>query len=129
MATWKDVSRIVAEFPETTESVDEDGKRKWRVRGNLLAWERPLKRADLEALGDAAPTGAILAVRTVDVGAKEALVADEPERFFTTPHFNGHPSVLVRLSHIRVGELRELIEEAWLIRVPRKVAKAHLDSR
>ena len=63
-----------------------------------------------------------------DSGAKEALVADDPAIYFTTPHFNGFPAVLVRLERIQEAELRELIVEAWLARVPKRLAKQYLDS-
>ncbi len=63
---------------------------------------------------------------------KAALVQDASSPFFTTPHFNGHPSVLVRAS--RVGELdrqelAEIIEEAWLSQASRRRAEAWLRSR
>ncbi len=129
MAGWRDVDRIVASLPETSARVSADGIREWRVRDKPLAWERPLRRGDLEALGDAAPKGAILCVRTPDVGAKEALLADDPNVYFTTPHFNGYPAVLVRLGRVPKAELRELIVEMWLTRVTRKMARDFLESR
>jgi hypothetical protein len=92
MATWVDVSRVVAALPETTEP----SPRTWRVRKKLIVWERPLRNADLEALGADAPDGDILGARVADEGVKFALIAEEPEVFFTTPHFDGYPMVLVR---------------------------------
>src|SRR5690606_6455981 len=83
MATWDDVARIAAGLPE----LEAVRPREWRVRKKLVAWERPLRKADLAALGAAAPEGPILGVRTPDVGVKEALLADDPDVFFTTPHF------------------------------------------
>jgi hypothetical protein len=70
------------------------------VKDKPVAWERPLRKADYEALGDSAPSGAILGVRTPDLIAKEALITSDPEIYFTTPHFNGYPAVLVRLERI-----------------------------
>jgi hypothetical protein len=96
------------------------------VKDKLFGWERPLGRSDLEALGDAAPDGPILAVRVPDVGAKEALVADDPAVYFTTPHFNGYPAVLVRLERIGPPELEELLVEAWLDRAPKRLAATWL---
>ncbi|HWB37352.1 MAG TPA: MmcQ/YjbR family DNA-binding protein [Rugosimonospora sp.] len=122
MATWEDVRRIVAALPETQERAGNDGRLGWRVRDKPLAWERPLRKGDLAALGDAAPDGPILAARTPDVGAKEALVADDPAIYFTTPHFNGYPAVLVRLDVIEPAELEELIVEAWLAQAPKRLA-------
>jgi hypothetical protein len=128
MASWKDVSRIVSALPETAEAMSADGLRSWSVRNKPLAWERPLRRRDLEALGDAAPKAHPLCVRTVDVGVKEALVADDPAVYFTTAHFNGYPAVLIRLNQIRVPELRDLIVEVWLTRVTKKMANEYLDT-
>ncbi len=124
MATWDDVRRIASALPETVEPSDDELA--WRVKDKLYAWERPLRRGDLEALGDAAPNGAILAARVPDLGAKEALLADNPEVYFTTPHFNGYPAILVRLDRIPVRELKELLSEAWGSRAPKRLVKTHL---
>jgi hypothetical protein len=124
VATWEDVRRIALLLPETEERGDECPQ--WRVRDKLYAWDRPLRRGDLDALGDAAPDGDVLAVRVQDVGVKEALVSDEPEVYFTTPHFDGYPAVLVRLDEIAVPDLEALLTEAWLVRAPKRVAKQHL---
>lgn len=121
MASWNDVRRIAMGLPETEER---DGPQ-WRIRGKLFAWDRPLRKADYEALGDEAPAGAILAVRTPDVLAKEALVADDPTVYFTTPHFDGWPAVLVRLEVIPLDELEELIVEGWITQAPKRLAKEH----
>jgi hypothetical protein len=91
-------------------------------------WERPLRKPDLQALGDAAPEGPILGVRVEHLGAKEALLADDPEVFFTTPHFDGYAAVLVRLDRIAIDELREVIVEAWLTRAPKRLAQSYLDA-
>jgi hypothetical protein len=126
MATWEDVSRLALALPETSERLSRD-LRQWRVKDKGFVWERPLRRGDLEALGAAAPDGPILGARVEHLGAKEALLADEPEVFFTTPHFDGYPAVLVRLDRIRLEDLEELIVEAWLARAPKRVGKAYLD--
>lgn len=128
MADWDDVRRIALALPETDEHRSR-GDVHWRVREKLFAWERPLRRTDLAALGDAAPEGPILGVRVEHLGAKEALLADEPELCFATPHFDGYPAVLVRLERIPVAELEELIAEAWLCRAPRRLAREWLDRR
>jgi hypothetical protein len=125
MATWDDVRRIAFTLPETEEQSSR-GVPGWRVKDKGFAWERPLRRADLEALGDAAPDGPILAARVPDVGAKEALLAEEPEVYFTTPHFDGYPAILVRLDRIGALELEELVVEAWLARAPKRLAKGYL---
>jgi hypothetical protein len=129
MATWDDVRRIALALPEAEEQAGREGKRQWRVRDKSFVWERPLRRADFEALGDAAPDGPILGVRVPDLGVKEALLADDPDVCFTTPHFNGYPAVLVRLDQAEVQELEELIVEAWLVRAPKRLAKEWLEHR
>ena len=129
MASWDDVRRIALALPETTERASHDRLPAWRVREKAFVWERPLRRADLAALGDAAPDGPILGARVPDLGAKEALLADDPEVYFTTPHFDGYPAVLVRLDRIGLTELTELITEAWYDRAPKRLAAAHLAGR
>src|SRR3954451_18461469 len=114
--------------PEPGERVSRD-LRQWRVKDKLFVWERPLRRADREALGDAAPAGPILGVRVEHLGAKEALLASDPDVFFTTPHFDGYAAVLVRLERIDLGELEDVIVEAWLSRAPKRLAQAYVDAR
>ena len=127
MATWDDVRRLALALPEAEERMSRD-LRQWRVKDKLFVWERPLRRSDLEALGDAAPDGPILWVRVEHLVAKEAMLADDPEVFFTTPHFDGYPAVLVQLERIGPDELEEVVTEAWLARAPARLAKAFLDA-
>jgi hypothetical protein len=129
MATWDDVARLAGGLPETTESPTYEEARSWRVRDKSFAWERPLRKADLAELGDAAPTGPVLAVRVPDVGARTALIADSPDVYFTTAHFAGFPAVLVRLDAIGGEELAELLDEAWACRAPRRLVAQHLPGR
>lgn len=126
MADWDDVRRIVSSLPETREESRGSGQLSWRVKDKSLAWERPLRKSDLKALGDAAPEGEILGVRVPDLGAKEAILADNGGAVFTIPHFDGYPAVLVLLEQIDVDELEEMLVEAWLCRAPAKLAKAFL---
>ena len=127
MATIDDVRRIAMGLPQTTEHTSRDGVLAWRTRDKLIAWERPLRRGDLEALGDGAPDGLVLAAHVPDLGAKDALLAEDADVYFTTPHFNGYPAILVQLDRIDVSDLKELLTEAWLARVPKRVAKEYLD--
>ena len=124
MADWNDVRRIALALPETSEGKTH-GNTSWRVRDKAFVWERPLRRADLQALGDAAPAGPILGARVEHGGAKEALLADDPGVYFTTPHFDGYPAILVRLGEIGVDELEEVIVEAWLVQAPKRLAKEY----
>ena len=126
VATLDEARRIALALPGTSEKVSW-GTLHWRVRDRGFAWERPLRTSDLEALGDDAPTGEILAVRVADLGEKDALVAAEPDVFFTVPHLDGFPAVLVRLSAIGLAELTEVITDGWLDRAPAKLRQAYLD--
>ncbi len=128
MASWDDVHGIALGLPETVEQSSADGLLAWRVKNKLFTWERPLRKGDLEALGDAAPKGPILGARVPDVGAKEALLADDPRVYFTTPHFDDWPAILVQLDRIARPELEELLVEAWLVQAPKRLAKQYLDS-
>ena len=127
MATWDDVRRIALSLPETSEQLSRD-LRQWRVKDKGFVWERPLRRADFEALGDQAPDGPILGARVEHLVAKEALLADDPSIYFTTPHFDGYPAILVRLDRIGLEDLHELIVEAWLARAPARLAKTYVDT-
>jgi hypothetical protein len=127
VASWDDVRRIALALPETHERASH-GNTAWRVRDKLFVWERPLRRADLRALGDAAPAGPILGARVEHVGAKEALLADDPRVYFTTPHFDGYAAILVRLEEIGVDELEEVIVEAWLVQAPKRLATEYVEA-
>ncbi len=64
-----------------------------------------------------------------DEGVKFALIADDPAVYFTTPHFDGYPMVLVRLAEISESDLTELVIDAWLAQAPKTLAKAFLADR
>jgi hypothetical protein len=123
---WDEVRRLALALPETSEAVSRD-LRQWRVRDKSFVWERPLRRADLEALGDAAPGGPILGAWVEHLVAKEALLQDDPGVFFTTPHFDGYAAILVRLDRIGAEDLEEVITEAWLVRAPKRLVKEYLE--
>ena len=127
MADWDDVRRLALALPGTTEREGETPQ--WRVRDKAFVWDRPLRRADLDALGDAAPSGPILGAWVADLGVKEALITDDPAVFFTTPHFDGYRAVLVRLDVIAADELGEVVEAAWLARAPKRLAATYLEAR
>ena len=126
MATWEDVRRLALELPGTSERTSR-GLAQWVVSRKLFVWERPLRRSDYEALGDAAPDGPILGARVEHEGAKQALIADDPGVFFTTPHFDGYPAILVRLDEIGPDGLREVVVEAWLNRASPTLIRQYED--
>lgn len=111
MATEDDVRRLALALPETTE-------KPWYGSPGFRVKDKGFLRIRSEAEGG-------LVVFVADLGEKEALLASQPETFFTTPHYDGHPTVLVRLEAIDVDELRELITDAWRVRAPKRVRQAH----
>lgn len=129
MATWSDVRRIVLALPGATEEQRSSGNRAWIVNKKFFVWERPLRQSDVRALGDEAPKGAILGVRTADLEMKEVLLASDPGVYFTTPHFDGYPAVLIRLGKISSKELKDVIAEAWLSRAGKRAVAEYLKKR
>ena len=117
MPTWDDVARIALALPETSERLSR-GLRQWVVRDKLFVWERPLRAA-----------GPILGARVEHLGAKEAVLAGDPEVFFTTPHFDGYPAVLARLDRIAPEDLDEVIVEALGRAVEPRLDDAYLAGR
>jgi hypothetical protein len=113
MATEDDVRRIALALPETIE-------KPWFNTPGFRVKDKGFLRIRSEAEGG-------LVVWVSDLGEKEALLESEPEKFFTTPHYDGHPTVLVNLPAVDVDELTELIVESWFLRAPKKVLKDHGD--
>ena len=123
MATWDDVRRHATALPGVEERASYGEAPSWKVRGKGFVWERPLRLRDLADLGWGEQPGPVLGARVPDLGAKEALLADGGDVYFTTPHFDGYPSVLVHLERIADDELRELVTEAWFARAPATLAR------
>lgn len=123
MADLDDVRRIAGSLPEVTlTDPDSDEQFGVGVRGKGFAWtwmQRP------ERQGPRIPRPDVLAVRTRGVVGKDELIAADPDIYFTEPHYNGFPAVLVRLEAVDVDELRELLTDAWLVQAPKRLAKEH----
>lgn len=128
MATWDQVRRYALALPGVTEKTSY-GHAAWIVDKRFFAWERPLRKSDLAALGDTAPKGAILGLRTADLEMKEAIMRSDPRVFFTTPHFDGYPAVLAQLEKLRARDLERIIGEAWIARAPERLVREHLGRR
>ena len=110
MATEDDVRRIALSLPETTE-------KPWFNTPGFRVKDKGFLRIRSEAEG-------ALVVFVADLGEKDALLASDPAKFFTTPHYDGYPAVLVDLAAIDVDELRELITDSWRLKAPKRVLKA-----
>ena len=118
VVTLDDVARMAAELPEVTEG-ERHGNRTWFVAGKAFAWDRPFSKADIRRFGDQAPPdGPILAVRVGDLGEKEAVLAANPDAFFTIPHFDGYSAVLIQLPKVSARALRDAITDGWLACAP-----------
>jgi hypothetical protein len=121
MASWEIICAIVAALPgtELDHAVDNPA---WRVNGNVLVRRNPrLRVPDEEALRH--EHGEPIAIR-VDRGEREALLQEDPETYFVTPHWETSPSVLVWLARADPEQLRELIVEAWLARAPKRLVRS-----
>jgi hypothetical protein len=117
MADQGDVRRIALALPETREAEDHFGfsvANKGKQKGFVWAWN---ERVDPKK--PRVPRPDVVAVRVADRFDKEALLATDEDKFFTEPHYNGFPAVLVRLPRIGVAELEELIVDAWRSQAPR----------
>lgn len=122
MAGQDDIRRIALALPETVEEEDRfafsvvvNGKHK----GIAWTWyERVHPKKPRVANPD------VLVVRVADPVEREALLRSDPDTFFTEPHYNGYPAVLVRLAAIDPDELAELITEAWRSLAPRALVTA-----
>jgi hypothetical protein len=118
MASFDDVARMASELPEAIEG-ERHGNRTWFVRGKAFAWDRPFSKADIRRFGNQTPPdGPILAVRVEDLAEKEAVLAANPDAFFTIPHFDGYSAVLIRLPEVSAKALRDAITDAWLACAP-----------
>ncbi len=127
LVTLEDVRALSLALPETTEQTAY-GNAAWAVKGKTFAWERPLRKADLAALGESAPRGTIVGVWTADLEMKGAMIASDPKAFFTTPHFDGYAAVLISLEKITRAALKRALVDAWLVRAPKRVAAEFLGS-
>jgi hypothetical protein len=125
----RDLDKLALAMPQTTKEVTEDGRPAYYVHGKLYCFHRG-QRPDAvdEKTGERMKD--VLMFRVPDLDVKELLLTDERGVYFTTPHFNGYPAVLMRipdLKQIEKDELADLVAEAWLTRAQKRAAKKWLD--
>jgi hypothetical protein len=131
MATMADLDELALAMPQATKEVSDDGRPAYFVHGKLFCFHRN-RRPDAVDTETGERLADVLMFRVADLGEKEIMLADERGVFFTTPHFNGYPAVLMRiptLERIDRDELRDLVAEAWLTRAQKRVAKAWLQEQ
>ena len=121
MATQADVRRIALALPATEETKGHFAfsvRNKGKLKGFAWVW---MER--IEPKKPRIPNPAVLAVRVASLVEKDLLIQAMPAKFFTEPHYDGFPAVLVRLAEVRVPELRELLEEAWRCQAPKALVQ------
>jgi hypothetical protein len=120
MATQTDVRRIALSLPEAEEASDRFAfsvPSKGKLKGFVWVWsERVVPKKPR------VPNPGVIAVRVANLGQKDLLISAEPAKFFTEPHYNGFPAVLVRLEAVSVADLELLIAEAWRCQAPPALA-------
>ena len=117
MATQDDVRRIALSLPETVESEDRFGfsvRNGGRLKGFVWVW---LERLELKKAR--VPNPEVLAVRVKNLDEKDIVLSINPAKFFTEPHYNDFPAVLVRLASVEPSELEALIVNAWCCQAPK----------
>jgi hypothetical protein len=128
MATMRDLDRLALAMPETTKEVSEDGRPSYLVHGKMFCFHRS-RRPDAIDPKTGERMDDVLMFRVDGADEKELVLADPRGIFFTTPHFNGFPAVLIRIQDLKQidrSELRDLVVDAWLTRAQKRVAKAWL---
>ncbi len=122
MMTLDEVTAFVSALPDVVVGT-KWGKRTWMVGESGFAWQRPFSKTDLTRFGDERPpTGDILAVIVENLDAKEALLEIAPPGFFTIPHFQGFPAILIELRVARKRDVRAALTAAWRIATAKATA-------
>ena len=124
-----DIGELALALPETAEAIVWGDRPAYQVRGKSFVIYRDARPDALDADGERLTDVVVFSCSSPE--EKEGLLASGPP-WFTTPHFDGYSSILVRLSELRtvtVAELAEVVEDAWLARAPKRLAKEWLSLR
>ena len=128
MATMADLDELAMAMPQTTKEVSDGGRPSYLVHGKMFCFHRS-RRPDAVDPETGERLDDVLMFRVADLDVKELILSDTRGIYFTTPHFNGYPAVLVRipdLARLDRKELHDLVAESWLTRAQKRVAKAWL---
>ena len=129
MATMRDLDALAMAMPGTVREDSEDSRPSYLVNGKMYCFHRS-RRPDAVDPKTGERLADVLMFRVADLEEKELILADPSGPFFTTPHFNGYPAVLLRIRELKRlsrAELRDVVVDAWLTRAPKRVAKAWLE--
>ena len=130
MSSLSDLDALVLALPQVEKELSDDGRPVYKVHGKVFCRHRGRRPDALDADGERLDD--VLVFRVPDLDVKELLLSDARGIYFTTPHFDGYPTVLVRipdLARLDRDELRDLVEEAWLTRAQKRVARTWLASQ
>jgi hypothetical protein len=129
VTTMADLDQLAMAMPQTTRQLSPDGRPRYLVHGKLFCCQRG-RRPNAVDPDTGERMDDVLMFRVADLDVKELLLADDRGVFFTTPHFDGYPAVLMRipdLARIDREQLGDTIAEAWLTRAQKRVARAWLE--
>ena len=119
----EDVRRIALSLPDVeaaTLGIGYAVRNKGKAKGFAWVWQ---ERVDPKK--PRVPNMGVIAVRVANVATRDAMIAADPKKFFTEPHYNGFPAVLVRLRAVTVADLKILLPEAWRCMAPKELARDH----
>ena len=128
VTTMADLDKLALAMPQATKEISEDGRPSYLVHGKMFCFHRS-RRPDAVDADTGERMDDVLMFRVENLDVKELFLADDRGLFFTTPHFNGYPAILLRIPDLKKidrAELRDLVAEAWLTRAQKRVAKSWL---
>lgn len=122
MATRADVRRIALALRGAREGDDDFAffvMNKGKAKGFAWSWKERI-----EPKKPRVPNLGVLAIRVANNAQKDLILSSDRRKFFTEPHYDGYPAVLVRLKEVTVADLRVLLEEGWRCQAPKELLQA-----